>query len=82
MSDDTAREERAREFEEHDEKRAQAFVLSKIEVADKLFLQAITSLFLGNAGPAIGTLAFVGATWKNGTLPKCWFVLWRFSFSE
>lgn len=58
------------DFEEHDQERAQAFVQSRLEVADKLFSQAINGLFLGNAGAALATLSFVGATWKDGTFPQ------------
>jgi hypothetical protein len=63
-------DDRARQFEERDEERAEAFIQSRIEVADGLFSQTIKGLFIGNAGAALAALTFVGATWKDGTFPK------------
>jgi hypothetical protein len=63
-------DDRARDFEERDEDRALAFIQERIEVADKLFSQTIGGLFIGNAGAALGAVAFIRATWKDGTFPK------------
>jgi hypothetical protein len=67
--EDRAREERIRDFEEHDLERAQAFVRSRAELAEKIYSQAINSLWLGNSGAALATLSFIGAAWKDGRFP-------------
>jgi hypothetical protein len=72
--EDRAREERVRDFEEHDLERAQAFVRSRAELAEKIYSQAINSLWLSNSGAALATLSFIGAAWKNGGFPKT--LLW------
>src|SRR5712691_4937127 len=67
-------EDRVRDFEERDTERAQAFVEARVELAGKVYSQAINSLWLGNSGAALATLSFVGATWKDGRFPKA--LLW------
>jgi hypothetical protein len=47
--EDRAREERIRDFEEYDLERAQAFVQSRSELAEKIYSQAIV---WGSAIPA------------------------------
>ena len=44
IEEDRARDDRIRDFEEHDLERAQAFVQSRTERADKIYSQAINSL--------------------------------------
>jgi hypothetical protein len=38
----------------------------RLERAERAYTQAITSLWLGNAGAAIATLSFIGVVSKNG----------------
>jgi hypothetical protein len=76
--EDRAREDRVRDFEEHDLDRAQAFVDSRAELAEKIFSQAINSLWLGNSGAALATLSFIGAAWKDGGFPRA--LLWPLGF--
>jgi hypothetical protein len=71
-------EDRAREFEEHDAERAQAFVQSRAELAEKIYSQAINSLWLGNSGAALATLSFIGAAWKDHGFPGA--LLWPLGF--
>jgi hypothetical protein len=49
--------------------RAQGFK-SRLDFAEKIYSQAMNSLWLGNAGAALATLSFIGAAWKEGTFPK------------
>ena len=76
--EDRAREDRVRDFEEHDLERAQAFADSRAELAEKIFSQAINSLWLGNCGAALATLSFIGAAWKDGGFPRV--LLWPLGF--
>jgi hypothetical protein len=76
--EDRAREDRVRDFEEHDLDRAQAFVDSRATLAEKIFSQAINSLWLGNSGAALATLSFIGAAWKDGGFPRA--LLWPLGF--
>jgi len=71
-------EDRARAFEQHDAERAQGFAQSRAELAEKIYSQAIDSLWLGNSGAALATLSFVGAAWKGGAFPKV--LLWPLGF--
>lgn len=81
--EDRAREDSALDFERHDQERAQAFVQSRLDAADKIYSQAINGLILGNSGAALAVLAFVGATWKDGKFPKLQLLpLARFSSLE
>ena len=66
--------ERARDFEEHDEERAFAFVQRRAELAEKIYSKAVNSLWLGNSGAALATLSFIGAAWKDGKVPAA--LLW------
>lgn len=68
----------AREFEDHDAERAQAFVQSRAELAEKIYSQAINSLWLGNSGAALATLSFIGASWKDHGFPRI--LLWPLGF--
>ena len=63
-------DDRARDFEERDAERALGFVESRAALAEKIYSQAINSLWLGNSGAALATLSFIGATWKNGEFPS------------
>jgi hypothetical protein len=63
-------EDRARDFEERDAERALGFVESRAALAEKIYSQAINSLWLGNSGAALATLSFIGAAWKNGEFPR------------
>lgn len=49
-----------------------------LDFAEKVYGQAINSLWLGNAGAALATLSFIGAAWKDGTFPKV--LLWPLGF--
>ena len=51
-----------------------AFLQPRLERAERAFGQAMTSLWVGNAGAALATLSFIGATWKNNAFPKV--LLW------
>jgi hypothetical protein len=42
----------------------------RLERAERLYSQALTSLWVGNAGAALATISFIGAAWKNGSFPK------------
>jgi hypothetical protein len=64
MSDDNG-DLREREIEG-----AQGFLKPRLEFAERLYSQAMNSLWLGNAGAALATLSFIGAAWKDGTFPK------------
>jgi hypothetical protein len=46
-----------------------SFLKPRLDRAEHLYGQAITSLWVGNAGAALATLSFIGATWKNGAFP-------------
>jgi hypothetical protein len=64
-SDEDDHDSRVRAME-----RAEAFLKSRLDFAEKLYSQAMNSLWLGNAGAALATLSFIGAAWKDGTFPK------------
>lgn len=66
----TEEKNRVRDFEAHDADRAQAFVERHAELAEKIYSQAINSLWLGNSGAALATLSFIGAAWKDGGFPR------------
>jgi hypothetical protein len=72
MSDDHA------DFRERELKGVQGFLKPHLEFAEKIYSQAMNSLWLGNAGAAIATLSFIGAAWKDGTFPKA--LLWPLGF--
>lgn len=50
------------------------FLERRVNRSARVYEHAITSLWLGNAGSALATLGFIGATWKNGTFDKS--LLW------
>ncbi|MPY76556.1 MAG: hypothetical protein GEU87_20145 [Alphaproteobacteria bacterium] len=43
-----------------------AFLRPRLERAERIYRQALTSLWVGNAGAALATLGFIGSTWKDG----------------
>src|SRR5437667_8818847 len=47
-----------------------SFLKPRLERAERVYGQATTSLWIGNAGAALATLSFMGATWKSDTFPK------------
>lgn len=59
-------------------KQVQSFLKSRLERAERAYGQALTSLWVGNAGAALATLSFIGATWKSDTFPKV--LLWPLGF--
>jgi hypothetical protein len=59
---------RGREIE-----RVQGFLRPRLDFAERIYSQALNSLWLGNAGAALATLSFIGAAWKDRTFPK---ILW------
>jgi hypothetical protein len=67
--EDRAREDRVRDFEEHDLDRAQAFVDSRAELAEKIFSQAINSLWLGNSGAVAPASVSLSGAWSASS---CW----------
>lgn len=65
MSDeDQLREIRAEEHERH----AQA-IKRQIDEIRPAYAQALTSLWLGNAGASLAVLSFIGASWRDGRFP-------------
>jgi hypothetical protein len=65
---DDDQERRERELQELE--RVEASLRPRIDVATKLFSQAINCLLLGNSGGALATLGFIGTIAKDGTFPK------------
>jgi hypothetical protein len=53
-------------------------VQSRAEFAEKIYSQAINSLWLGNSGAALATLSFIGAAWKDRGFPAG--LLWPLGF--
>jgi len=66
----TDKDER-QERELADLERVQEFVRPRLERAVRAYSQAITSLWLGNAGAALATLTFVGGIWQKGAFHRC-----------
>ena len=66
IDDDQAEidEQKLEDFE-----RVQRAIKPRLERAGRAYSQALTSLWLGNAGAAIATLSFIGAAWHNGKFP-------------
>jgi hypothetical protein len=65
MSDDDYHDSRERGIEW-----TQSALKSRLDFAERLYSQAMNSLWLGNAGAALATLSFIGAAWKVETFPK------------
>jgi hypothetical protein len=55
---------------ERDIERAQGFLKPRLDFAERIYSQAMNSLWLGNAGAALATLSFIGAAMKDGKFPK------------
>jgi hypothetical protein len=49
--------------------RVQSALQPRLEQAERAYGQALTSLWLGNAGATLATLSFIGAAWKTDTFP-------------
>jgi hypothetical protein len=64
MSDEQA-ENQLREQE-----RVQQFLEPRLRRAERAYAQAVKSLWLGNAGAAVASLSFLGATWRSGSPPR------------
>jgi hypothetical protein len=64
MSDDDG------DFRQREIEQVQGFLRPWLALAEKIYSQAMNSLWLGNAGASLTTLSFIGAAWKNGTFPK------------
>jgi hypothetical protein len=62
------REQQERELSQLE--RVQKFVRPRLERAERAYSQALTSLWLGNAGAALATLSFIGAAWQKGTFHR------------
>ncbi len=56
------------------QKEVYEFVQPSRDRAVKVYEQAITSLWVGNASATLATLSFIGATWSNGEFPRA--LLW------
>ena len=56
------------------QKEVYEFAQPYLDRAGKVYEQAITSLWVGNAGATLATLSFIGATWRNGEFPRA--LLW------
>lgn len=56
------------------QKEVYEFVQPFLDRAFKVYEQAITSLWVGNASATLATLSFIGATWSNGEFPRA--LLW------
>lgn len=69
MSQDTDYEE-LKDDELRDQERVYAFLRRRAALAERIYSQAINSLWLGNSGAALVTLSFIGAAWKNETFPS------------
>ena len=41
------------------------FITPRLVRAERVYNQALTSLWVGNAGAAVATLTFIGVTWQN-----------------
>jgi len=52
-----------------DFQRVQGLLKPRLEQAKRAYGQAITSLWIGNAGAAIATLSFIGASEHGGSFP-------------
>jgi hypothetical protein len=63
-NDDELREFQLREFEKFE--RVQEFLTPRLDRAERLYTQALDGLWLSNAGGALATLTFIGATWQSG----------------
>jgi hypothetical protein len=48
----------------------QEFLKPRIERAERAYSQALTGLWLGNAGAALATLSLIGVLWKGNSFPK------------
>jgi len=71
MSDE---KDESTETQFRDAKRVRATLRPRLERAERAYSQALTSLWLGNAGAALATLSFIGAAWKNDTFSRI--LLW------
>src|SRR5216684_1272100 len=58
--EDDAAERQLREIEAVSD-----FMRPRIERAERAYAQALTGLWLGNAGAALATLSFIAAMWKD-----------------
>jgi hypothetical protein len=71
LSDDQA------ETQFREQEQVQKFLEPRLRRAERAYTQAIKTLWLGNAGAAIASLSFLGATWHQGSPPKM--TLWSFA---
>ncbi len=60
------------------QKEVYEFVQPSRDRAVKVYEQAITSLWVGNAGATLATLSFIGATWNKGEFHRA--PLWPLVF--
>lgn len=58
------------EQQEDFERLVAVLIKPRLDRATSAYSQAITSLWIGNAGAAIATLSFIGAAWHNDTFAK------------
>ncbi len=66
------------EAHRHAAKLMDSFLNPRLQRAERAYGQALRSLWLGNAGAALATLSFIGATWDNGVFPEI--LLWPLAF--
>ena len=71
-------DEREYETQAVRQRQLDAFLIPRLRRAQRLYSQAITGLLLGNAGAALATLSFIGATWHDGGFHKA--LLWPLAF--
>ena len=69
-------EENAISGGEQDIARVWRLIKPKLDRFERNYNQALNRLWLGNAGAALATLSFIGATWSNAKSHSC--LLWPF----
>jgi hypothetical protein len=61
-----------------EQEHVQQFLEPRLNRAAQTYNQALKSLWLGNAGAALATMSFIGATWRSNAPPR--FLLVPFGF--
>jgi len=62
-------EDEASEQQWRDQQLVDRLVQARLNPAEVIYHQALTSLWLGNGAAAGAALTFIGATWKDGRFP-------------
>jgi hypothetical protein len=73
MDDDDRNEFESSQYREFE--RVQEFLTPRLDRAERLYTQAVNGLWLSNAGGALATLTFVGATWQSGACYRHWLMV-------